>query len=185
VLHGELVSLRELRREDLPVLHAGEDSDPALHVLVQQRPWRPVTLAHRQAEFDKALGEPPPDGVVRFAVQRRDDGAGRCIGSALLWDIDSHLRTAHVGVGLTSQARGKGLGRDTVRVLCQYAFDVRGLYRVGLETLATNTAMRAAAVACGFQEEGVLRENAWVLGRREDEVLYGLLEPEWRALTSS
>jgi RimJ/RimL family protein N-acetyltransferase len=185
VLHGDLVSLRELRRDDLPVLHAAVDSDPEVHAVTELSPWRPVTLAQRQVEFDRALGNPPDQRSVGFAVQRRDDQAGRCIGSALLWRIDPHQRTASLGITLTSQARGKGLGRDAVRVLCRYGFDVRGLHRLSLETLATNEAMLATARACGFSQEGVLRENAWVMGRRVDEVLFGLLEPQWRAATGS
>ena len=66
-------------------------------------------------------------------------------------------------------------------MLCRYAFDVHGLHRVSLETLATNTAMRTAALACGFVEEGTLREAAWVMGHRVDEVVYGLLATQWRA----
>ena len=181
MLHGDVVTLRDLRREDLPALHAAVDTDPATFSLVQQGPWRPTSLARRQADFDRALSERPDERTVVFAVQRRDDSAGRCVGSALLWGIDEHQRTAHLGLSLVAQARGKGLGRDVVRVLCRYAFDVRSLHRLSLETLATNEAMRATAYSCGFEEEGTLRENAWVLGRRVDEVVFGLLAPQWRA----
>jgi RimJ/RimL family protein N-acetyltransferase len=65
-------------------------------------------------------------------------------------------------------------------VLCHYAFVVRNLHRVGIETLATNQAMRKAAVRAGFVEEGLVREAAFVLGERVDEVTYGLLRSEWR-----
>jgi RimJ/RimL family protein N-acetyltransferase len=40
--------------------------------------------------------------------------------------------------------------------------------------------MQATAVACGFVEEGRMRSAAWHLGRRVDEVVYGLLADEWR-----
>jgi len=180
VLHGELVTLRELRRDDLPVL-LGVVADPDGYALVNTGPWVPVTLARRQAEFDRRQERDDDPDAVRFAIQRRDDPAGRCLGSALVWGIDVHNRTAHLGLSLTAQSRGKGLGRDTVRVLCRYAFEVRGLHRVSLETLGTNTAMRSAALACGFVEEGTLREAAWVMGRRVDEVVYGLLDAQWRA----
>jgi len=180
VLHGELVSLRDLRRDDLPVLHAVV-GDPDAHALVNTGPWVPTTLARRQAEFDRRQERDDDPDAVRFAIQRRDDPAGRCLGSAMVWGIDVHDRTAHLGLSLTAQSRGKGLGRDTVRVLCRYAFDVHGLHRVSLETLATNAAMRSAALACGFVEEGTLREAAWVMGRRVDEVVYGLLATQWRA----
>jgi RimJ/RimL family protein N-acetyltransferase len=67
-----------------------------------------------------------------------------------------------------------------VRVMCRYAFVVRGLYRVGLGTLSTNHAMQGAALRAGFTEEGRIRSAAFLLGERVDEVLYGLLRTEWR-----
>jgi RimJ/RimL family protein N-acetyltransferase len=180
VLHGELVTLREFRRDDLPVVHTAVDSDPQMYSTARSGPWRPVTLAQLQAEHDRGLAGPPDPTVVLFAVQRRDDPAGRCLGWAVLSGLDQHQRTAQLGVGLSAQARGKGLGRDAVRVLCTYAFDVRDLHRVSIGTLATNEAMQAAAVAAGFTLEGRLRENAWVLGRRVDELVFGLLAAQWR-----
>jgi RimJ/RimL family protein N-acetyltransferase len=180
VLHGELVTLREVRRDDLPVL-IGISAAPDGHALVQTGPWVPVTLARAQGDFDRRQERDDDPDTVRFAIQRRDDPAGRCLGYALVWGIDTHNRTAHLGLALTAQSRGKGLGRDAVRVLCRYAFDVRDLHRVSLETLTTNAAMRSGALACGFVEEGTLRESAWVMGRRVDEVVYGLLATQWRA----
>ena len=100
-------------------------------------------------------------------------------GDAVLWGIDLHNRNAHIGLGLRPALR-RGLGRDIVRTLCDYAFSTRGLHRVGLETLADNTAMIGAAEALGFVREGLLRQAGWVNGGFLDEVVFGLLADEWR-----
>jgi RimJ/RimL family protein N-acetyltransferase len=84
-------------------------------------------------------------------------------------------------VALASEARGQGLGTDVVRVLCEYAFRVRDLHRLALETLASNEPMMRAARTVGFREEHRLREAAYVLGNRVDEVVFGLLRWEWHA----
>lgn len=60
-------------------------------------------------------------------VQQRDDPEKRPIGEAGLWGIDLHRRQAHLGLVLGRDCRGAGLGRDVIRVLCDYAFRVRGL----------------------------------------------------------
>ena len=52
---------------------------------------------------------------------------GELAGEALLWDIDLHNRTAHVGISLPPAFRGRRLGTDAVRVLCRYGFAIRGL----------------------------------------------------------
>jgi RimJ/RimL family protein N-acetyltransferase len=174
-----MVGLREPRREDVEALFE-LDTDAEHESLANSRPFRPRPLAAHQAEYDKRLAEQDPK-VAFFTVQRLDDAAGRAIGDAGLWMIDMHHRSAHLGISLLPSARGQGLGRDTVQVLCRFGFEIRGLERLSLETLDVNAPMQATAVACGFVQEGRLRSAAWYLGRRVDDVLYGLLADEWRA----
>jgi RimJ/RimL family protein N-acetyltransferase len=179
MLSGGLVGLREPRREDVETLFA-LDSDAEHVSLADGRPFRPRSLAARQAEYDKRQTELDPASDF-FTIQRLDDAAGEAIGDVGLWRVDLHHRSAHIGISLLPSARGQGLGRDAVEVICRYGFEVRGLERLSLETLEINTAMQKTALACGFVEEGRLRRAAWYLGRRVDDVLYGLLAEEWQA----
>jgi len=105
---------------------------------------------------------------------------GDLAGDAVLWGIDLHNRSAHVGVALRPAFRGRGLGTDAVRVLCRYGFEIRGLHRLQLETLTDNHAMARAAEQAGFQREGTLRGSDWVDGSFADVVIFGLLQTEWR-----
>lgn len=181
VLVGEVAALRAVRREDLTVFHTVLD-DPLQQAAVMLEPWIPTTVESAQARYaEEVAAKPDLAAPVRFTVQSATDSAGRCQGWATLWGIDLHQRIAHVGIGLIPSARGKGLGVDALRLLCRYAFEVRDLHRLGLETLAGNEPMRRAAVAAGFTEEGRLRESAYVLGERQDDVLYGILRSEWTA----
>jgi RimJ/RimL family protein N-acetyltransferase len=178
VLKGRLVGLREYRREDVETLFPPE-LDPEYISLTEIQPYRPRPLAAHLAEFDRRTSEQDVRSVP-FAVQRLDDETGGAIGRVGLWMIDLHQRTAHIGISLLPSAQGHGFGRDALEVICRYGFEIRGLERLSLETLSVNTPMQATAVACGFVEEGRLRSAAWHLGRRVDEVLYGLLADEWR-----
>jgi RimJ/RimL family protein N-acetyltransferase len=180
MLTGRSVTLREVRREDLPVIHRELRADVVTASLGSEKPWRPVSLARLQAEFDHALTEPPDEQFVRFGIQERGDPTGTLIGTTALWGIDLHNGLGHIGIQLASSTRGRGFGLDALRVVCHYGFVVRGLYRLGLETLASNEPMRRTAAAAGFTEEGRLRQVAFVLGERVDEILYGLLRSEWQ-----
>jgi RimJ/RimL family protein N-acetyltransferase len=120
----------------------------------------------------------PTDGVVAFSVVELVPGEPLA-GAAVLHGIDLHNRSAHLGITLRPAFRGRGLGLSTVRVLCDYGFRIRGLHRLGIETLSDNDAMMRAAEEAGFVREGLLRQAAWVSGRFLDEVLYGLLATEW------
>jgi RimJ/RimL family protein N-acetyltransferase len=101
-------------------------------------------------------------------------------GDALLWGIDTHNRSAHLGISLRPVFRKRGFGVDVVQVLCDYGFAVRGLHRLQLETLADNTAMIRVASRAGFTQEGTLRASAWVDGEFVDLVIFGLLADAWR-----
>jgi RimJ/RimL family protein N-acetyltransferase len=182
MLKGRVIGLREKRREDIEALF-GLDNDPDDVALADWRPYEPVSLVARQARYDKQQTEEDPKSAF-FTIQRLDDEAGAAIGNVGLWNIDLHHRSAHIGIGLLPAAQGKGVGRDAIEVICRYGFEIRALERLQLETLEVNAPMQAVALACGFVEEGRLRSASWYQGGRADEVLYGLLAPEWRARRS-
>lgn len=180
MLTGERVVLRAQNRQDVEEQHAQTAGDYELHSIIDTTAWRPVGLEATLARYDRTLAEPADPKSAWFSVARRDDPELTWLGRAGLWNIDEYQSTAHIGIMLSAAARGKGFGTDSVRVLCDYAFRVRGLHRVSLEALASNQAMLHAARAAGFTEEGRLREHAYLLGTRVDEILLGLLRSEWQ-----
>ena len=175
MLRGGFTGLRARHESDIPVLHSELYDDVETRVSADSRPWRPI----------------PPGPASPYRVTGPDDHAacfsavelatGELAGEALLWDIDLHNRTAHVGISLLPAFRGRGLGTDAVRVLCRYGFAIRGLHRLQAETLAGNDAMIQAARRAGFAPEGTLRHSAWVNGNFANVVILGLLATEWQA----
>ncbi|MER6466040.1 GNAT family N-acetyltransferase [Streptomyces sp. NPDC001288] len=174
MLRGGKVGLRARHEADVPVLQAELHGDVVNASRAAGRPWRPFAPGSQDGPF--ALSE-PEEATVPFSVVELDGGA--LVGSAMLWGIDTHNRSAHLGVGLLPAARGKGYGTDVVAVLCHYGFVVRGLHRLQVDTLADNTAMLRSAERNGFVREGVLRSAAWVMGEFLDEVFLGLLAEDW------
>ncbi|TQS45870.1 GNAT family N-acetyltransferase [Cryptosporangium phraense] len=179
MLRGRAIGLRPLRRADVETLYE-MDADAEHVALADGRPYRPRSLAGKQAEHDEQETGQQPDSVF-FAIQRLDDEDGTAIGRVGLWDIDPFHRTAHIGISLLGSARGHGLGRDALDAICVFGFRHRGLERLQIDTLEVNAPMRAISLACGFVEEGRLRSNAWYLGSRADEIIYGQLFSEWQS----
>ena len=181
------VGLRARDEADTAVLHAELYEDIATYMIADSRPWRPVSAASPASPY--AIGEPRDDcdlfSVVELAPGELAPGelAGdELAGAALLWAIDSHNRSAHLGLSLRPSFRGRGLGTDVVLALCEYGFTVRGLHRLQVDTLASNAAMIAGAVRAGFAREGTLRGAGWVNGEFVDEVILGLLASDWTRL---
>lgn len=174
MIRGEKIGLRARHEDDLAVLHAELYDDVATRSRADSRPWRPIPPL---AAYSPYAVREPSDEVAFFSVQEL--ATGELAGEAMLWGIDVHNRTAHLGLSLRPAFRGRGFGLDVVRVLCEYGFAVRGLQRLQLETLADNASMIGAATRAGFTLEGTLRRAAWVYGAFADEVVLGLLAEEW------
>ncbi|HST84034.1 MAG TPA: GNAT family protein [Kineosporiaceae bacterium] len=174
MLQGQLVCLRARLTADVPVLHAQLHDDVASHVLTMAAPWRPISPDLENGPF--SIQQTDAD-LAQFSVV--EVATGELAGSASLWRIDTHNRNAHIGISLLPTARGRGLGTDAVKVLCEYGFSILGLHRLQLETASDNVAMRKTARTVGFTEEGVQRQAYWTAGRFADDVLYGLLTDEW------
>jgi RimJ/RimL family protein N-acetyltransferase len=175
MLRGEVVVLRARTEDDARVLHSELYEDVATFARADTRPWVPIPFGPGSPHWPGEDAPLPGDAV--FAVAEL--ATGDLAGEALLWGIDLHNRSAHVGLSLRPRYRGRGLGADTVRVLCRYGFAIRGLHRLQLETLADNHAMISAAERIGFTREGTARGSSWVNGKWIDDVLFGLLEGEF------
>ncbi len=194
MLRAGKVGLRARDEADVAVLHAELYEDVVTYMTADSRPWRPIPAASSASPY--AIGEPGDDlalfSVVELAGGELAGGelaggelaggelaGGELAGAALLWAIDLHNRTAHLGLSLRPSFRGRGLGTDVVLALCEYGFTVRGLHRLQVETLASNAAMIRGAERAGFTQEGTLRGAAWVNGEFADEVILGLLAGDW------
>lgn len=182
-LTGELTGLRARAAEDVEILHTELYDDVATRVRSDLRPWVPIPFGPASPFWVPGLGAEAPGGPAAdsdsamFSIVEL--ATGGLAGEALLWAIDLHNRSAHVGISLRPGCRGRGLGVDVVRILCRYGFRVRGLRRLQLETLDDNHAMMAVAEKLGFTREGTTRGSSWVNGRFCDDVIFGLLAEEF------
>lgn len=176
MLRGEKVCLRARHESDVPILDAELYDDVPMRARADSRAWRPISPGSAASRYAVAA---PSEREAVFSVVT---GAGaELAGEAVLWGIDNFHRLAHIGLSLRPAYRRRGLGLDVVKVLCHYGFDVLGLNRIQIDTLADNDAMIATGRKAGFTLEGTIRQGQWVMGTFIDEVTLGLLATEWRA----
>jgi RimJ/RimL family protein N-acetyltransferase len=175
MLRGMHVALRARYPEDVEILHDQLQGDVETRSRADSRPWRPISPGSAASPY--AVVD-PSDDLACFSVVELDGSA--LVGEALLWGIDLHNRCAHIGLSLLPAVRGRGLGGDVVRVLCDYGFRIRGLHRLQVDTLSDNEPMIRAAQRAGFVSEGITRRSAWVAGTFVNETVLGLLADEWR-----
>src|SRR5215469_16896226 len=114
MLRGELAGLRAREEDDIAILDNELHDDVLTRVRADSRPWRPVPPGSAASGY-RVSGD--RDDIACFSVVELE--SGELAGEALLWAIDLHNRTAHVGLSLRPAFRGRGLGADVVVALCE------------------------------------------------------------------
>lgn len=102
------------------------------------------------------------------------DAQGRCSDTAMppgVWEI---------GLELWDRGdRGRGFGRETVRLLASHLFSEQEAIRVQASTDVANASMRRVLETVGFGFEGVLRGFMPSGEGPRDYAMYGMTRHDW------
>jgi diamine N-acetyltransferase len=157
------VSLRATAEADLPfVLEAESATD---------------FVRHWTAEEHRAILRDPQS--VHWIVETQARRAGYVILRGL-HTPDRCVELKRINVA----ERGRGLGRETLRLLKRIVFEDLRAHRLWLDVMAHNGRARHLYLSEGFVIEGAMREALRVDGRFVDLVLMSILEDEYRASTA-
>jgi RimJ/RimL family protein N-acetyltransferase len=107
-----------------------------------------------------------------------DPRGGELLGAVGLAYVEWEDEKAEIGYWVAASARGRGVALRAVRLLARWAFADLGLFRLEILADVENPASIAVARACGFSEEGVLRGNTLIRGRRGDSLIFSLLRTD-------
>jgi diamine N-acetyltransferase len=174
---GEKVSLGPMHRDLLPLITRWSNDLAARRNIGAPLPQ---TLEQRTAQYERDTVD---EQSVDFAVYERailPGGHPRPIGTVGLFDINYRNGRAEFGIYIgEADARGKGFGTETTRLMLDYAFTALGLYNVALTVAEWNVAGQRAYARAGFRECG-RRRQCWLMGgRRWDQIAMDCLATEF------
>jgi RimJ/RimL family protein N-acetyltransferase len=89
-------------------------------------------------------------------------------------------KTGEIGFLFNPRFQGNGYATEAAGALVSWGFDGAGLHRVIGRTEARNVASARVLEKLGMRREGHLVENEWVKGEWQSELVYAILEREWR-----
>ena len=174
-IKGENVSLGPLRSDLIPLYTVWRNDFGTAKTM--DKLAKPITLEERSAWYEKAIVD---SESIQFTIYELSDF--RPIGLANLQDLDLQHRTAELGIIIgEADARGKGYGTETTRLLLDYAFTAVGLHNVMLRVYAFNLSGIRAYEKAGFREIGRRHESHVLAGQRGDEVFMECLSTEFKS----
>ncbi|HEV6966516.1 GNAT family protein [Roseateles sp.] len=163
--------------------HAGLGAEMAVVIgqsLSHLRPWMPWAQEAPTAEAaELVVRRMQADFIARrdlcfqIYARRADGSPGRLLGGTGLHRIDWAVRRFEIGYWIRPEAAGQGHVSEAVRLLTALAFGLLAARRVEIRCDPRNLKSRAVAERCGFELEGVLRNNALgVDGAPRDTAVY-------------
>ena len=176
MLEGQLVMLRPLRAADR-MISVRWRNDPKIRDNVLGYRF-PVT-EEMEADWVEAVLKDRSQTRVVLAIEDKSDGA--FVGFVYLNSIDWFSRNAELGMLIGDRTRhGRGLAREALGLVADYAFKTLNLHKLHLRVVASNKRALALYRSFGFVEEGNQRQQAFMRGRYCDVVLMGLIRAHKR-----
>ena len=173
MLHGERVTLRPIRSDDL-------EGFVAAHTDIRNRgaffPLGVTSEARSRAEFAENGFWQREEGTLLITTPS-GEMAGHIeffkpVGYWDAWELSyQHYDDRFAGRGLVTEA---------VQLMVDYLFATKKQHRVQLVIVPENAASRRIAEKCGFTAEGTARGAFFNDGRNQDVLLYSLLRTDPR-----
>lgn len=145
------MKLRALEPEDLSALYEIENDVDVWACSGTTAPISQYALRQYIANCKNDIFE---DGQLRFVM----DVEGHLVGLLDLTNFSPIHRRAEVGIVVRSECRGKGYGKEALRLLVDYAHRVVGLHQLyAIVSRANEPALKLFA-SCGYHETAILKD---------------------------
>lgn len=175
VLASEHVVLRELRLSDAASLFSMLTTDEVSRFISPP----PSTVEGFERFIAWTLRQRAAGTYVCFAVTLK--GFDTAVGIFQVRELEPGFGTAEWGFAIGSPFWGTGVFKEGSKLVVDFAFDVLGVHRLEARAAVRNGRGNAALLKVGAVQEAVLRKSFLCNGEYLDQVLWAIVEDDWRA----
>lgn len=119
------------------------------------------------------------NGSRKSDIIIEENDTGFAAGYFMLRKLDTPCAEfTHVIIG----RKGLGYGREALRLLLKWAFEIKKFHRVWIDSKEYNDIALHLYESSGFVREGLLREYLLTDGVWENLVVFGMLQSDYRKL---
>lgn len=145
-------------------------------------PWPPMRPDQARAKLEQRLAQtgvaPEHEAMVPAAVEA---ATGRVVGEFMLRARSSEPGNGEIGWSVHPEFQGRGFATEGARELLRVGFEDLGLHRIRAGADPRNVASIRVMERLGMRREAHLVQSEHIKGEWVDEVIYAILESEWRA----
>jgi ribosomal-protein-alanine N-acetyltransferase len=174
VMTGALVTLRELEISDAAPLFAMLTSEEVSRFISPP----PTTVDGFERFITWARAERAAGRYACFAVVPH--GMTTAIGLFQVRQLEPGFASAEWGFALGSEYWGNGMFMDGARMVVDFSVETLGVGRLEARAAVANGRGNGALRKLGAQQEGVLRRSFLKNGVHLDQMLWSILNEEWR-----
>ncbi len=133
---------------------------------------RPLTRSKFEEKVEKFENSPPE---AYFIIEYESEP----VGQIKLQDIDDFHRTANLtSLALKPDIRGTGAGKIAIEMVLRYGLDELNLHKIRADIIEGNEQGRSVLEKCGFEKEGILKEEIFRNGNYLDVIRFRKFQGE-------
>ena len=158
------MKLRKIEPSDLPFLFQWENDAT---MWADSDTHNPLSRHDLHQYIENTTGDIYRDGQLRLIIEDsqlstlNSQLSTKIVGCIDLFDFDARNRKAAIGMYIAPHARGNGVGKESVKLLMDYAFGYLQLRMIYAIIAVNNTACSHIYEHMGFAPSSLLR--AWTL----------------------
>jgi ribosomal-protein-alanine N-acetyltransferase len=173
-LRGRQVALRELRASDAASLFALLTTEEVARFISPP----PTTVEGFVGFIAWTARQRAAGSYACFAVTLR--GFDTAIGIFQVRELESGFRTAEWGFAIGSPFWGTGVFQEGAELVLEFAFNTIGVERLEARAAVLNGRGNGALQKIGAVQECMLRKSLLRNGQYLDQVLYAVVDIDWR-----
>lgn len=170
--------LRPFGPGDLDDLHAYQSRPDVARYLLWDARDRSQSAESLHRKIRQRALSAEGQSLVLAVVYRE---AGRVVGEVMLEWLSRRHQQGEVGYVFNPGYHGRGLATEACQAVLALAFDDLGLHRIVGRCDARNGASARVMERLGMRREAHFVHNEVFKGEWADELVYALLDSEWRA----
>lgn len=175
VLNGTTITLRDMRASDAPSLFALLTTEEVARFISPP----PGTVEGFERFIAWAARQRAAGAYACFAVTLADSDTA--VGIFQLRSTEPGFATAEWGFALGSAFWGTGIFEKGARLVMEFAFETVGVHRLEARAAVRNGRGNGALRKIGAVQEGILRKSFLRDGEYHDQMLWTVLDEDWRA----